>query len=164
MKREVVKIHKNPCEVANLILTQKNIQPDPQNKPKRSSLPGEDLNLWAGYVFSALWYILGTDVTTWFHHHFLLPQIRAINEISYFSRGVTSTMVFGCLLHVTVNSVCLAFYSLLQGLLKYSVEKPGFAWQDRWGQLPAFDLLLTLTVIAVSRSPGSSCLHMALYI
>lgn len=45
MKREVVKIHKTPSEVAKLILTHKNIEPDPQNKPKRSSLSGEDLNL-----------------------------------------------------------------------------------------------------------------------
>ena len=128
----------------------------PQEQAKRSSLPGEDLNLWAACMFYFLlfvWFILGTEVTTWLHHHFLLPLIRAVNEtlefwLAAFSRRVTSTMVFAFLLYVAViaNPVCLAFYSLLQGFLKYSVEKLRFIWQDGWGQLPASDLILTPTL------------------
>lgn len=120
----------------------------PQEQAKRSSLAGEDLHLGAACVFYFLffvWFILGTAVTTWLHHRFLLPLIRAEFWLAAFSSKVTSTMVFTFLLYVSViaNSVCLAFYGLLQGLLKDPVEKLRFIWQDRWGQLPASDLLLT---------------------
>lgn len=156
MKREVVKIWKktrwgrkaNPDSEEHLAW--------PQEQAKRSSLPGEDLNLWADCVFCFLlfvWFILDAEVTTWLHHHFLLPLIRAINEtlsfwLAAFSRRVTSTVVFAFLLYVAVivNSVCPAFYSLLQGFLKYCVEKLRVVWQDRWGQLPASDLRLRPTL------------------